>query len=245
LLLFAGLAYGWSWILLVAAIMTGGSATESPASLLRLAAGIGPFVGAVVLTSDRRGLLRRIAAWRPIGWRGLGMIVVGAAGPAVAGWLVVERSDAALGVEGWGAASGVVVFALAAGIAEEPGWRGHALDVAPAAWTRLTTALVIGVVWGLWHLPLYALEGTFQHDEVGFASALFWLFAAGFLVQSVLMLWIVEQSRGSILAAVLFHALVNVSGEALELSTGAQLVRLACWVAAAGLVVSRWRRAPA
>jgi membrane protease YdiL (CAAX protease family) len=78
-----------------------------------------------------------------------------------------------------------VAFALAASFAEEPGWRGYALDrLGRRPWRA---AVVISSVWAIWHLPLYAISGTFQHDDVGFATALFWIIRASFLPQTILM----------------------------------------------------------
>jgi hypothetical protein len=47
------------------------------------------------------------------------------------------------------------------------------------------------------------------------------------------MIWTMDHTRGSVLAAVFFHALVNTSGEILELTTGAQIIRLLLWTTAA------------
>lgn len=104
--------------------------------------------------------------------------------------------------------------------------------------------MAIAVVWAAWHLPLYAIEGTFQHDDVGFATGLFWLFTAALLPQTILMIWVVEHSGYSLLPAVVFHALTNISGEVLALSAGHQVGRLAIWSAVALGVVISWRCSP-
>jgi hypothetical protein len=104
---------------------------------------------------------------------------------------------------------------------------------------------VIAAAWAGWHLPLYAIEGTFQHDEVGFATGLFWIFMSALLPQTILMVWILEHTRPSILPAVVFHALTNISGEVLAFSTTQQAVRLAVWAVLATPVVVGWlRQAP-
>ena len=40
---------------------------------------------------------------------------------------------------------------------EEPGWRGFALDRLVARHSPIRATLLLGVVWGLWHLPLCGL----------------------------------------------------------------------------------------
>ena len=45
-------------------------------------------------------------------------------------------------------------------LAEEPGWRGFALPRLLKNHSALFSTLVIGVIWALWHLPLFAVPGT-------------------------------------------------------------------------------------
>jgi membrane protease YdiL (CAAX protease family) len=47
----------------------------------------------------------------------------------------------------------VVGFAIGSGLVEEPGWRGIAQDGLRPAAGRLRSAIVLGVLWSLWHLP--------------------------------------------------------------------------------------------
>ncbi|MBN2112830.1 MAG: CPBP family intramembrane metalloprotease [Acidimicrobiia bacterium] len=166
---------------------------------------------------------------------------VGAGGPAVVVWAVAGARE--FEPSGITAVLGIAAFALAASFAEEPGWRGYALD--KLRQRRLLASVVIAAAWAGWHLPLYAIEGTFQHDEVGFATTLFCIFMAALLPQTILMVWVLDHTRPSILPAVVFHALTNISGELLTLTTTQQAVRLAVWAVLAAPVVVRWlRKAP-
>jgi uncharacterized protein len=36
--------------------------------------------------------------------------------------------------------------------------------------------LVVGIVWALWHLPLFYIEGTWQMENIGLLTPRFWLF---------------------------------------------------------------------
>jgi membrane protease YdiL (CAAX protease family) len=135
-----------------------------------------------------------------------------------------------------------VAFALAAVAAEEPGWRGVALPWLRRRSGPLLASVVLAVVWAVWHLPLYAVTGSYQHDEVGFGSSLFWAYSAGFLPQTVLITRLVEASRGSVATAMVFHAAVNVSGEVVALTGPAQWLRVGLWGIAAAPVVVGWLR---
>ncbi|WP_456414007.1 methyltransferase domain-containing protein [Oceanithermus profundus] len=110
---------------------------------------------------------------------------------------------------------------------EELGWRGYALDRLQRYRSALASSLILGAVWGLWHLPLFFLPGTYQHDRLGFLSAGFWSFLFGTLTASVLFTWIYNRANRSTLAAVLFHFSINFSGELFDLPQGAQLYRTA------------------
>jgi uncharacterized protein len=57
----------------------------------------------------------------------------------------------------------VLGFALAAGLVEEPGWRGAASDAWQSKAGPMAAAVGNGLLLGLWHLPLYFVEGSYQH----------------------------------------------------------------------------------
>jgi membrane protease YdiL (CAAX protease family) len=82
---------------------------------------------------------------------------------------------------------------------EELGWRGVALPLLQRRFSPLTSGLVVGVVWAVWHLPAFALSGTVQS---GWA---FGPYFAGLLAVSVIMTWFFNASNGSILIAWLIH----------------------------------------
>jgi uncharacterized protein len=237
------LAIGWTWAVLGVALLSGASATEPPTSWLRLVAGVGPILAAAVLlkrwspAEERHRFWRRVVDFRHVNLGWWTIVVVAAAGPGVVAWALT--GDRAFDVTGVGAIGGVVAFALAAAFVEEPGWRGYALDRL-RRWP-LRAAAVITVGWAVWHFPLYAIQGTFQHD-VGFGTTFFWILQVSFLPQTMLMIWILEHTRPSILPAVAFHALVNISGELLAYTTGQQTLRLALWSVAAGAVAIHWLR---
>jgi len=85
------------------------------------------------------------------------------------------------------------------GTVEEIGWRGVALPLLQRRFTPLTSGLLVGLGWALWHLPAFALSGTVQS---GWA---FGPYFAGLLAVSVIMTWSFNASNGSILVAWLIH----------------------------------------
>ena len=104
--------------------------------------------------------------------------------------------------------------ALAAGVAvatvldpgpfsEEFGWRGFALPRLQERSNGLTAALVLGGIWVVWHLPAFFISG------MGQSRIPIWTFAITDVSVSVLMTWVVNRARGSVLPAILMHWSIN------------------------------------
>jgi membrane protease YdiL (CAAX protease family) len=93
------------------------------------------------------------------------------------------------------------------GISEEFGWRGYALPRLQARWNALISSVVLGLVWAVWHVPLWFLAGSSQQGSS------FWLFLANLVLLSVLYTWLFNNAKGSILVAVVFHAMLNTASQ--------------------------------
>jgi uncharacterized protein len=94
-------------------------------------------------------------------------------------------------------------------LSEELGWRGYALDRLQTKWNALTSALIVGLGWGLWHGPLFAMVGTSQHElAIPFAG-----FVVGVMAVSVLFTWLHNNTAGSIWTAIFFHWLYTYSAQ--------------------------------
>jgi membrane protease YdiL (CAAX protease family) len=88
---------------------------------------------------------------------------------------------------------------------EEWGWRGYVLPRLQAKYNALTASLIVGAIWAVWHLPKFM--GTGLNDERSFA----W-FAVAHLALAVLYTWLYNNTRGSLLLVILFHAAENTAG---------------------------------
>jgi len=252
--IFFVLAFGFSWIFLIPAILLDRDASALPVALLRYLGGIGPLVAAIVLTyltqgrEGRRDYWRRVVQVRRIGagWYAVILLIV----PLLTA--LAALLDLLLG--GGGAQPeaaarfldqplAILPFALLTLIfgplPEELGWRGYALDRLQVKWSALASSLILGTAWTLWHLPLFFIEGTYQ-SNLGLGTLSFWLFMADKIPQSILMTWIYNHNRRSTLSAVLFHFMVNFIGELYELSGRAELYYILLWIVAAVAVTVIW-----
>jgi uncharacterized protein len=88
---------------------------------------------------------------------------------------------------------------------EEPGWRAFATPRLQQHLSALVASVVLGIIWALWHLPLWFLKGT---PQFGSPYAPFALSCA---VQTVFFTWIFNNTRGSLAMASLLHFSLNVS----------------------------------
>jgi uncharacterized protein len=99
--------------------------------------------------------------------------------------------------------------------------------------SALKASLLIGILWGSWHLPLW-LTGTDSHP-----ISLFVPFVVSVIATSVLCTWMYNNTGGSLLIIVLFHAAINLPLTVLFERLGAQpfLIYVALIVVAAVAVV--------
>lgn len=153
-----------------------------------------------------RALLRRAfdysAAPNPVWY----LVAVGV--PLVAG-------AAAYGLaRGVGAVGGGIPIALAAlpfvviatwfaATCEELGWTGYATDPLQQRWGSAATGLVLGIYWAVWHLVPLVQVGH------GFWWITGWF--AGTVAARVLIVWLHNRTGHGVLAAILFHATLNVT----------------------------------
>lgn len=99
-------------------------------------------------------------------------------------------------------------------LGEEIGWRGFALPGLLEKHNALAASLILGVIWGLWHLPLFWMAGDF-HREIPFFPFLLQCTAS-----AVIYSWLYVNTRGSLLIAHLFHAVSNTAAGLLPVLPG-------------------------
>jgi membrane protease YdiL (CAAX protease family) len=92
-----------------------------------------------------------------------------------------------------------LLFMAIKGPVEEFGWRGLALPLLQRKFAPLWAGLILGVVWGLWHLPAFLLSGTPQ------SAWSFTPFFVGSVAVSVIVTQLFNAARGSILLPALLH----------------------------------------
>lgn len=99
----------------------------------------------------------------------------------------------------------IVPFFLFDAIAngEEIAWRGYVLPRLQRQHSALSSSLIVGVIWGFWHLPKYLSHW----DTVSFV-----FFMVAIVARAVLYTWLYNNTKGSLLLTTLFHASGNTGG---------------------------------
>lgn len=181
--------------------------------LLFIVGGLGPPVAAVVVTwvtegeQSVRQLLGRLLRWR-VGprWYGVAILLPGVF--VVSALLldaIVRGEHTPLPAPDFVLLLVVLIItqSIFFGGLEEIGWRGYALPRLQRSFDALTASLVLGVVWVLWHAPLFFLPGTTQAE----APVLQYVIVG--LALAVLFTWVYNSTRGSLLLVVLLHGSFN------------------------------------
>jgi membrane protease YdiL (CAAX protease family) len=183
--------------------------------------GLGPLLAAVLITAKEGGrkdlavLLKRTIAYRPVG-----LLLVAVFSPFVllllAGGIQYLQEGAFLDLHSIGTTNELPQFSVTAfflfnllffGLGEEVGWAGYATPVLQKRFSERATAVLFTAFWAFWHLPLFFYRPGYT--AMGALDIAGWFFSL--LTGRVLLLWLQQSSRGSILIPALFHATIDVA----------------------------------
>ncbi len=96
-----------------------------------------------------------------------------------------------------------VIAALLVPIGEEIGWRGFAQPRLLASHGPLRASIIIGLLWGGWHLPMFIAVGAATPYYLA-------LMLPYFVAGGVMFTWLYRRTNGSLLLAVLLHVGVHL-----------------------------------
>jgi membrane protease YdiL (CAAX protease family) len=202
---FYTIALSWLGFALAAAVPKFGSAIFTFAIFM-------PALVAIWLTGTTRGaaglqaLFARVFEWRV----GLQWYVF-----AIGYMLAIRLAAAAIqriatgtwphfGHQSWLLIALAIAISIPVQAGEEIGWRGYALPRLGAKFGYGTGSAILGVLWALWHLPVFfMLPGNGNYGQS------FPLFFVGVVPLSIAMGWLFVHTKGSVLLAMLMHAAVN------------------------------------
>jgi membrane protease YdiL (CAAX protease family) len=179
----------------------------------------GPTMAALLMTAvldgkaGVRALLRRLIQWR-VGLRwyllalfgpplillagASGMFGIGPAEALIQHWPLIFSDYLAVVP---------IVLILGGPLGEEPGWRGFALPRLQRQYGALAGTLILGLLHGLWHAPLFLIAGAYAP----FTLIAFVQFIVPVIVNAIIWTWVFNHTRASLLIMVLLHAAMNAA----------------------------------
>jgi membrane protease YdiL (CAAX protease family) len=185
---------------------------------LFLVGGFAPSLLAIILTWKKEGvsglrlLGRRIIQFK-LGWRWYRytflIVIAGTAGQLIINKLLGNNFN---GILFWSQLGSFLSLLILGPLSEELGWRGYALGRLQTRWNALTSSLIVGLVWALWHLPLFMMVGTSQH-ELGLP---FIGFLIKMIASSILYTWLYNNTKQSLWSAILLHWLYTYAAQVLS-----------------------------
>lgn len=95
----------------------------------------------------------------------------------------------------------LIMFFLSV-LCEQVGWMGYAFEPMNNRWGIIKSTILLGIFWGLWHIPLYIF--TFPNPEMLIAQVL------GVVALRVLIVWLYSNTGNSVFIVILFHVTYNV-----------------------------------
>lgn len=213
LLFFFLIAFGFTWVceLIVYGIL------QLPEASIGRAFILGPTFAAflmMAITQGRAGvlqLLRRCVLWR-VGIPWYLFVLLGVPALMLLGFFLLPGAVAAFRTPGLGFAVSylgpfILIF-FGTSAFEEPGWRGFALPRLQQRSGPLVGTLVLGALWALWHLPLFLfVPGGFDGAGTGFVGIMgsYIAFSVGVIALAVIITWVFNNTRGSLLPVMLLH----------------------------------------
>lgn len=221
--LFFALACGISWLVWAPLWLPAFGVHDLPVLPYHHALGAaGPIAAAFLVSVAEAGragaaeLLRRMVLWRGrLVW-----IAVALLGPlfllAMAVVIAAALAGEDVSLRGLGrsaefprfSAVGFLLYNIISfGYGEEVGWRGFALPRLQTGRSALAATLLLTAGWAFWHLPLFFYRPGYT--SMGPAEIAGWFFSLA--TGAILLTWLYNESRGSILVAALFHASIDVA----------------------------------
>jgi membrane protease YdiL (CAAX protease family) len=230
-------AISWAaaFALAAPAVLRGRAMNPSTGILMFPVMLLGPLVGGIVMSrvSDGqdgvRNLFRRVFLWR-VSARWYAALLIPPAGVFLILYVLQHFVSAALGPNNFWLG---IAFGVPAGICEEIGWTGFAFPKMRAQRSSLAAAIILGLLWAAWHLPVISYLGAsapHRHYWGQFLAA----FALAMTAMRVLIAWLYTNT-GSVLMAQLLH--ISSTGALVIFSPAVTPYREAMWYALYGCLL--------
>jgi uncharacterized protein len=221
------LAYAFTWIVWTPWVLGQDGAGLLPIKISQAASGYlnatailaGPTLAAFIMTATTEGragvrrLLGRLVLWR-VGLRWYLFALLGVPLIMLIGTMVYSGDLPKLGALGGPSyllsylGTYALVVVLGGPLFEEIGWRGFALPRMERLHGPLLASLILGVLWSLWHLPEFLVPSWAASSGGGGVLGIT-LFTITAITFTIVITWVFNNTRASLLLAILVHASID------------------------------------
>jgi membrane protease YdiL (CAAX protease family) len=247
------IAFAFSWAIWIPMALAGMRVYQGAVWPNHIPGLFGPMVAAFIMSALLAGrsgvadLLRRMFRWRvevkwylaalsPLAFFAVAVIVMAITGQ---GWPDLGELGKFSSLPIVMAPVMWLLLLLVGAYPEEIGWRGFAVPQLLKTRGLLMTALVIGVLWALWHVPSMFVIENYRQLGVAFLPAFFFGIVSG----SIFLAWLYRASGGSVFIVAVWHATYNLfSGTAAAHGTVAAIVSTGVMASAVVIVIVELRR---
>jgi membrane protease YdiL (CAAX protease family) len=125
-----------------------------------------------------------------------------------------------------------LLITLVGSLGEETRWRGYALPQLQRRFSPLTATVILAPLWFLWHLPQFAVIGTYR--DLG-PTAYVGMFR-GLTCGAIVLTWLYNRSGGSILLVIVWHGVYNFVG-ATQAATGTLAAIVSTLIMVQGIIL--------
>ena len=228
-MLFFVICCAWTWALCFIIIFSGLSPYEGTGMILLICGGCSPTFAGLIMAmltfsrSEKTDYLRRCCQIKRIkpGWLLFILLIfpavyaAGITADLLTGGTLPEAANLKAVIQSPASLIPLMLLIFMSGpFSEELGWRGYALEPLLKRFGFTKGSLILGFVWGIWHLPLFFMPETW-HGQMGFKFAGFWMFMISTLGQTVIMSLVFIKTNRSILSGILLHFSLNFTGQLL------------------------------
>ena len=213
LIIFFAIAYAVMWSCFITVAVAPIPARTLLGQVLLLLGAFAPSLAALILVARDEGIAGVATLLRPVvQWRVAARWYVFAATFTV----VIKLAVAVLhrvsigawprfGTDPWYLIPLAILFSTPFQAGEEIGWRGYALPRLAARFGLARASILLGVIWGCWHLPQFFIREADTYRQS------FFVYVLGVIALSVTIAWLWDRAGRSLLLPMLLHAAWNNS----------------------------------
>ena len=216
-------AFGFSWLMFLPGLLVYYGVLSLSTQAVRsfaIAGLLGPILSGFIMTGVIEGwpgisrLLRRMVRWR-VGLRWYLFALIGLPAVMVLATIIrpgaLESLDVSAQPITLAYLNAFVGMAFIGGpLFEEPGWTGFAQPRLQQMYGPLLGGLLLGGLWALWHLPGFLIPSEDITDIPPRGTVLdFAVFTLALVGLRLIIIWVVNNTRDSVLMAILVHASWN------------------------------------